>query len=123
VSSNRSRQPRRRPATRRRPLPRGQALYTPGASTARRSVEQASARPLAFLYQLPVWLPPLLAVALLIAGVAVRGPVGAAALCAMAVMLAWLAFVSWPGLGGTGRLGRAVAIACVLALAGWQASR
>jgi hypothetical protein len=117
VSSNKS-----RPA-RRRPLPRGHAVYTPGASQARRSAEQASARPLAFLYQLPVWLPPVLAVALLIGGLAVRGPAGAVALVVMAAVLAWLAFVSWPQAGGTGRVGRAVAIACVLALAGWQATR
>jgi hypothetical protein len=117
VSSNKSRQARRRP------LPRGHAVYTPGASQARRSAEQASARPLAFLYQLPVWLPPVLAVALLIGGLAVRGPVGAVALVVMAAVLAWLAFVSWPQSSGTGRLGRAVAIACVLALAGWQATR
>ena len=114
MSSNRSR------PSRKRPLPRGQALYTPGASPARRSVEQASARPLALLHQLPAWLPPLVAVALLITGLAVRGAV---ALCLMAGLLAWLAFVSWPSLSGRGRLGRALAIACVLAVAGWQASR
>ncbi|HEY7142959.1 MAG TPA: DUF6703 family protein [Streptosporangiaceae bacterium] len=107
----------------RRPLPRGQALYTPDASPARRSVEQASARPLALLYQLPVWLPPVLAVALLIAGLAMRGPAGAVALCAMAAVLAWLAFVSWPALGSQGKATRVLAIACVLALAGWQATR
>ncbi len=117
MSSSRSRRPRQRP------LPRGQSVYTPDARPARRSVERASARPLAFLYQLPAWLPPLLAVALLIAGLAVRGPAGAVALAAMAAVLAWLAFVSWPQASGGARLGRVLAIAAVLALAGWQASR
>jgi hypothetical protein len=117
VSSNRSRRPGRRP------LPRGHAVYTPGASPARRSVEQASTKPLALLYQLPAWVPPLLAVALLVAGLAVRGLVGAAALAALAAVLAWLAFVSWPQASSGGRAGRAVAIACALALAGWQATR
>jgi uncharacterized protein DUF6703 len=117
VSSNRSRQPRRRP------VPKGQARYQPSASPTRRSVEQASATPLVFLHQLPVWLPPLVTVALLITGLAVRGPVGAAALCLLAVLLGWLAIVSWPGLSSRGRLGRALAIACVLAVAGLQASR
>jgi hypothetical protein len=117
VSSNRSR------SSRRRPTPRGQRMYTPGASPARRSVEQASARPLAMLHQLPAWLPPLIAVALLITGLAVRGVVGAVALCLMAALLAWLAFMSWPGLSSRGRLGRVLAIACVLAVAGVQASR
>ena len=117
MSSNKSRQ------SRKRPLPRGQTLYTPQASPTRRSVEQASARPLALLHQLPAWLPPLVAVALLITGLAVRGVLGAVALCLMAALLGWLAFVSWPTLGSRGRLGRALAIACVLAVAGWQASR
>jgi hypothetical protein len=104
-------------------MPRGQALYTPGASPGRRSVEQASARPLAFLHQLPAWLPPVVAVALLIAGLAVRGITGAAALCCLAALLAWLAFASWPGMSSRGRLGRALAIAGLIVLAGWQASR
>ena len=117
MSSNKSRQ------SRQRPLPRGSAVYTPGASPGRRSGEQASARPLAFLHQLPAWVPPVLAVALLIGGLAVRGPAGAVALVLMAAALAWLAFVSWPQASGGGRLGRVVAIACVLALAGWQATR
>jgi hypothetical protein len=117
VSSNRSRQ------SRRRPVPKGQARYPPSASPTRRSVERASATPLVFLRQLPVWLPPLVTVALLITGLAVRGPVGAAALCSLAGLLGWLAIVSWPGLSSRGRLGRALAIACVLALAGLQASR
>jgi hypothetical protein len=98
-------------------------MYTPGASPARRSVEHASAAPLVFLHQLPVWLPPLVTVALLVTGLAVRGPVGAAALFLLAGLLGWLAFASWPGLSSRGRLGRALAIACVLALAGLQASR
>jgi hypothetical protein len=104
-------------------MPQGQAMYTPGAAPGRRSVEQASAAPLVFLHQLPVWLPPLLTVALLIAGLAVRGPIGAVALCLLACLLAWLAFASWPSLGSRGRLGRVLAIACVLAIAGLQASR
>ena len=104
-------------------MPRGQSLYTPGASPARQSVEQASARPLALLHQLPVWLVPLVALVLLITGLAVRGVVGAVALCLMAALLGWLAFVSWPGLSTRGRVGRALAIACVLVAAGVQASR
>jgi hypothetical protein len=113
-----------RPAARgQRPLPRGQSLYTPGASASRRSVEQASARPLAFLYQLPAWVPPIAAAALLIVGLAVRGPVGAVALVLMAGALALLAFVSWPRATAQGRIARSLAIAVALALAAWQATR
>lgn len=106
-----------------RPLPRGSSLYTPGASPARQATERRSARPLIYLYQLPAWVAPLVLVALLIAGLAVRGPVGAVALCGVAAVLAWLASVSWPRAPIAGRLGRVLAVAVMLALAGWQATR
>ena len=106
-----------------RPLPRGSSFYTPEASQTRQTVERRSARPLMYLYQLPAWVAPLVLVALLIAGLAVRGPGGAAALCGVAVVLGWLASLSWPQLSLAGRAGRILAVAVVLALAGLQASR
>ena len=113
-----------RPARQRvRPLPRGTSLYTPGASPGRQAAEQRSARPLIYLHQLPAWVAPLLLVALLIAGLAVRGPVGGVALCGVAVVLGWLATISWPRLQLAGRLGRVLAVAVVLALAVYQAMR
>src|SRR5689334_3101890 len=63
-----------------RPLPRGDSLYTPGASDARRRMERSSARPLVWLHQQPVWLPPLVVALLLVVGLAVPGWLGAAAL-------------------------------------------
>jgi hypothetical protein len=107
----------------RRPLPGGQTLYTPGASAARQAVERRSTALLAYLHQLPALLPPLVLAALLVTGLAVRGWIGAAALCVLAAVLGWLAFVSWPGLTGRGRAGRAAAIACMLALGVLQATR
>jgi hypothetical protein len=113
-----------RPARQRvSPLPKGDSLYTPGASLARQAAERRSAKPLLFLHQLPTWLAPLVLVALLIAGLAVRGPGGAVALCGVAAVLGWLAMLSWPRLSANGRLGRILAIAVVLAVAGLQASR
>ena len=106
-----------------RPLPRGSNFYTPEASPTRHTVERRSARPLIYLYQLPAWVAPLVLVALLITGLAVRGPGGGAALCGVAVVLAWLASLSWPQLPLVGRAGRIFAVAVVLALAGLQASR
>jgi hypothetical protein len=106
-----------------RPLPRGNSLYTPGASTARQAAERRSARPLVYLHQLPAWVAPLILVALLIAGLAVHGPVGAVALCGVAAVLGWLAVVSWPRLQLAGRAGRVLAVAVMLALAAYQASR
>src|SRR5215467_1885621 len=106
-----------------RPLPRGTSLYTPGASGPRRTLEQSSARPLVMLHQLPVWVVPLLLAALLIAGLAVPGWIGAAALVLVAAFLGWLAAVSWPRLTPSGRLLRVAAIAGVLVVAGIQAVR
>ena len=106
-----------------RPLPKGDSLYTPGASPARQAAERRSARPLLYLHQLPTWVAPLVLVALLIAGLAVRGPGGAVALCGVAAVLGWLASLSWPRLSANGRLGRILAIAVVLAVAGYQAAR
>ena len=106
-----------------RPLPQGGSLYTPGASDPRRRIEQASARPLVLLHQMPVWLPPILVAALLIVGLAVPGPVGAIALLLVAAFLGWLAALSWPQTKGNGRLLRAGAITCVLVVAIIQATR
>jgi hypothetical protein len=106
-----------------RPLPKGDSLYTPGASPARQATERRSAKPLMFLYQLPAWVAPLVLVVLLVAGLAAKGPAGAVALCGVAAVLGWLATLSWPQLSATGRLGRVLGVALVLALAGLQASR
>ena len=106
-----------------RPLPKGNTLYTPDASPARQATERRSAKPLMFLYQLPAWVAPLVLVALLVAGLAVRGPVGTVALCGVAAILGWLASLSWPRLSAGGRLGRLLAVTVVLALAGYQATR
>jgi hypothetical protein len=85
--------------------------------------EQRSALPAAYLRQLPTWVPPVVLAGLLVAGLAVRGWGGTVALCAVAAFLCWLAFLSWPALGSRGRLGRVVVIACLLALAAFQATR
>ncbi|MGO8956631.1 MAG: DUF6703 family protein [Streptosporangiaceae bacterium] len=113
-----------RPARRRvRPLPKGDTLFTPGASPARQATERRSAKPLLYLHQLPVWVAPLLTVVLLVAGLAIRGPGGAAALCGVAAVLGWLAAVSWPRLSAAGRMGRLLAVAALLGIAAFQATR
>jgi hypothetical protein len=119
VSTNRARRqgpPRagqggqRRP----RPLPQGNALFTPDASPGRASIEQQSATPLLWLHQLPRWLPPVLAVVLLVTGLAVSGWGGGIALFGLASLLGWLAAVSWPRLSSQGRLLRVLATAAIL---------
>jgi hypothetical protein len=92
-------------------------------SPARRAAERRSALPLVYLRHLPAWVPPVVLVALMVTGLAVRGWGGTVALCAVAAFLSWLAFLSWPALAGRARLGRAVSIACLLGLAAFQATR
>jgi hypothetical protein len=76
-----------------------------------------------YLHQLPPWVVPVLMAGLLIAGLALRGPAGAVALFALAGVLGWLASLSWPRLSAGGRLGRITAVAVLLALAAFQATR
>ena len=106
-----------------RPLPSGQSLFTPNASPGRSAAERRSAKPLLFLHQLPAWVAPLVLAGLLIAGLALRGLGGAVALCGVAATLGWLASLSWPRLSAGGRLGRLLAVAAMLVLAAYQATR
>jgi len=66
-------------------------------------IEQRSAAPVLMLHQLPVWLAPVVLVALLVTGLAVRSWLGGIALCAVAAVLGWLAVLSWPRLNSQGR--------------------
>ena len=70
-----------------------------------------------WLHQLPSWLLPVLAVTLLVTGLAVSGWGGAIALIAVAGLLGWLAAVSWPRLSARGRLARVLAVAAVIVFA------
>jgi hypothetical protein len=107
LSSNRADQPGR---TR-------QPGQTRAPDRARQAIEQRSAAPLLWLHQLPAWLLPLLAVGLLVAGLAIGGLGGAIALAGLAVVLGWLAALSWPRLSAPGRLLRVMSVGCVLLLA------
>jgi hypothetical protein len=100
-----------------RPLPPGNTLFTPDPSPARASLEHRSATPLLWLHQLPRWLLPVLAVGLLVIGLALPGWGGAVALLAVAALLGWLAAASWPRLSAQGRLVRAAAVAVIVAIA------
>jgi hypothetical protein len=86
-------------------------------------VERSSARPLVWLHQQPVWLPPLVVALLLVVGLAVPGWLGAAALVLVAAFLGWLAALSWPQTSTGGRLLRLAAVAGVLVVAVIQATR
>jgi hypothetical protein len=89
----------------------------------RRSLENASAKPIAFLHHMPAWLAPMVITGLFVAGAFVAGWIGAVALCLAAAFIAWLASLSWPALRLPGRLLRMAIIALLLVFALWQASR
>ena len=91
--------------------------------TGREAAERRSAVPLTYLRQLPPWTIPVLSAALLVAGLAIKGPVGAAAIVLLLIFLGWLAYVSWPQLSPAGRLLRVIILAGGVALAVWQALR
>ncbi len=108
---------------RRRPLPKGETFFTPGATGLRRWIERRSAHPLVVLHELPRWAVPIALLVVLIVGFAVPGWIGAAALAALAVFLGWLSYLSWPSLVASRRLMRGLALAAVLALAVLQGVR
>jgi hypothetical protein len=72
---------------------------------------------------LPRWLVPIVLAILLVAGLVISGPVGAALLVVLGVFLAWLVFLSWPALPATTRIIRLVIVAGILAVAVFQATR
>jgi uncharacterized RDD family membrane protein YckC len=92
----------------------------PPSGRARPRVERASATPLVLLTRAPRWLLAVVVAAVLVAGLAVRGPVGAALLLALGVFLAWLLALAWPALPPRGRWTRVAVVLIVLGAAGWQ---
>lgn len=108
---------------RRRPLPGGETLFTPGASELRQAVERHAAAPLLYLYQLPRWVVPAALLVVLVAGFAITGWGGAAALLLLAAVLGAFAYLSWPNLAGRGRLLRVAAVAVLIVLAVAQGVR
>lgn len=106
-----------------RPLPKGESMFTPGASPTRQAVERRSAAPLALLYRLPRWALPIGLAVVLIAGLATGGVIGAVILLALAVFLGWLAYLSWPSIGGQARALRVAAGLVLLAIAVVQLTR
>jgi hypothetical protein len=83
-------------------------------------VERASAAPIVLLSRLPRWLLAVLVAAVLVAGLAAPGPVGAAFLLVLAAFLAWLLALFWTALPPRGRWARAAVVMMVLAAAVWR---
>lgn len=116
-----------RPVALNRPPVRRKPPVSPPAQarrrTARGRLEALSARPLIVMNGLPRWLMPVILAILLVAGLVISGPIGAALLGVLGLFLAWLVFLSWPALPATTRIIRIVIVAGILAVAVLQATR
>ncbi|MDP9845586.1 DUF6703 family protein [Streptosporangium lutulentum] len=106
----------RRPQQAKRPLPAGEQFFTPGATGLRKKVEQRSAAPLVFLFQLPRWIAPVALVILLLVGFAVPSFVGGLAALVVLGFVGWLAYMSWPSLGAGGRVMRVTLLTFLILL-------
>jgi hypothetical protein len=83
-------------------------------SPLRRSVERRSAGLLTWLATQPRWMPFLLVLALLLAGLFTPPAIGAVLLGILALLLAWLTYLAWPKLEPAGRFTRLIVLALVL---------
>jgi Family of unknown function (DUF6703) len=86
-------------------------------------VETRSARPMVLLHQFPPWAVAVVLAGLMMAGLALHGPAGAAALALLAIILGWFGYLSWPRLGPAGRLLRVAVLVVMLTVAVIQARR
>jgi len=73
-----------------------------------------------FLTVVPRWLLAVLVAAMLVAGLAIRGPVGSAFLVVLAAFLGWLLVIAWPAMRPRERWVRVGVVVVVVAAAVWQ---
>ncbi|MDL4771371.1 DUF6703 family protein [Actinomadura xylanilytica] len=90
-------------------------METQDTSGMRSMVERWSAKPVLYLHGLPRGVLLAVVFALLLAGVAGSGWVGAAGLLALLVGLGWFAYLNWPALDRPGRLLRVAALVALAA--------
>ena len=88
---------------------------SPPPSAARQEVARLSAPVLRWLSQRPKVLLPLVSVALLIGGLALRPAIGVPLLVALLLVVAWLVYLSWPVVAGPARLIRLVLLGMLAA--------
>lgn len=99
-----------------RPLPKGDTLYTPGATRMRREIERRSAVPLVWLHNAPRWLLPAAMALAFVGGLVLSGVAGATLLTLLAVFFGWLAYLAWPNLRQGERAMRVAAVSVLFAL-------
>lgn len=83
----------------------------------RADFERRSVRPLRRLSALPRWAVVFAVVGVLMVGLLVRGPLGAATLVLLAGFLGWLLALSWPALGPPARVVRLAVVAGLVTVA------
>ena len=86
-------------------------------STLRPSIERASLPLVTKLTGLPRAVPFLLLLALLIAGVLIRGPVGFVLMGLGAVFVGWILYLSWPRLTSSERIMRSAVLLLAVTMA------
>ncbi|MGH8866819.1 MAG: DUF6703 family protein, partial [Actinomycetes bacterium] len=89
----------------------------PAPSSGRARLERVSAPLLVWLTRVPRWAVAVLMAALVVAGLALEGPAGAACLLVLGAFLGWLLAVSWPVLPASSRVVRVVVVVAVLVVA------
>lgn len=102
------------------PSGRGKAAPEPQGSSARRTLERYSARPLVTLHSLPRWLVPVALAILLFVGLLLSGPwgwLGALFLIVIGLFVTWLTALSWPILTPSSRAVRVVVAVVLFGLA------
>jgi len=83
------------------------------SSPLRRAIERRSTGPLTWLATRPRWVPLVLVLALLLAGLLAPPAIGAVCLLALALVLLWLTYLAWPKLEMGGRLVRLLVVVVV----------
>ena len=83
------------------------------SSPLRRAIERRSTGPLTWLATRPRWVPLVLVLALLLAGLLAPPAIGAVCLLALALGLLWLTYLAWPKLEMGGRLVRLLVVVIV----------
>ena len=86
------------------------------SSPLRRAVERRSVAPLTWLATRPRWLPFVLVLVLLLAGLFTPPAVAVVVLVVLVGLLTWLAYLAWPKLDTGGRFVRVLTLALVLGL-------
>jgi Family of unknown function (DUF6703) len=83
------------------------------SSPLRRAVERRSTGPLTWLATRPRWVPFVLVLALLLAGLFAPPVIASVCLLVLALGLLWLTYLAWPRLEASGRMIRLLVVVLV----------